>query len=59
MPRDTFKTTYEATKDSSVAGVDVAGFFSTCDYCQPCQDSEGKMVGTGPVSYTHLRAHET
>ena len=47
MPRDTFKTTYEATKDSSVAGVDVAGFFSTCDYCQPCQDSEGKMVGTG------------
>ena len=47
MPRDTFKTTYEATKDSSVAGVDVAGFFSTCDYCQPCQDSEGKMVDTG------------
>ncbi len=47
MPKDTFKTTYEATKDSSVAGVDVAGFFSTCDYCQPCQDSEGKMVGTG------------
>tara|TARA_Y100001963_G_scaffold62821_1_gene87614 strand:- start:2532 stop:4133 length:1602 start_codon:yes stop_codon:yes gene_type:complete len=47
VPRDTFKTTYEATKDSSVAGVDVAGFFSTCDYCQPCQDSEGKMVSAG------------
>ena len=42
-----------------VEGDNIASFAANCRHCAKPKCVEGCISGAMPVSYTHLRAHET